>query len=66
MKWVLLGAIINISSAVGLQGNIGQSVYSASKAAIVGMEDALKLYCSVVCNLIKVNGGDGATSSPHT
>ncbi|KAF9388304.1 reductase [Podila verticillata] len=29
------GAIINISSVVGIQGNIGQSVYSASKSAII-------------------------------
>ncbi|KAF9907645.1 reductase [Linnemannia zychae] len=35
------GAIINISSVVGLQGNIGQSVYSASKAAIVGFSKSL-------------------------
>lgn len=30
------GCIINISSIVGLQGNVGQSVYSASKAGIIG------------------------------
>ncbi|KAF9397768.1 reductase, partial [Mortierella sp. AD011] len=29
------GAIINISSVVGVQGNIGQTIYSASKAAII-------------------------------
>lgn len=30
------GKIINISSTVGLQGNIGQANYSASKAGIIG------------------------------
>ncbi|KAG0276619.1 reductase [Linnemannia exigua] len=35
------GAIINISSVVGLQGNIGQSVYSASKSAIIGFSKSL-------------------------
>ncbi|KAF9918805.1 reductase [Linnemannia zychae] len=35
------GAIVNISSVVGLQGNIGQSVYSASKSAIVGFSKSL-------------------------
>ncbi|KAG9065331.1 reductase [Linnemannia hyalina] len=34
------GSIINISSVVGLQGNIGQSVYSASKSAIIGTQGA--------------------------
>ncbi|KAI7881577.1 3-oxoacyl-reductase [Lichtheimia hyalospora FSU 10163] len=35
------GCIINISSIVGLQGNIGQSVYSASKAGIIGFTRSL-------------------------
>ncbi|KAG0332893.1 reductase [Podila humilis] len=35
------GAIINISSVVGIQGNIGQSVYSSSKAAIIGFSKSL-------------------------
>ncbi|KAF9362817.1 reductase [Mortierella sp. NVP85] len=35
------GAIINISSVVGIQGNIGQSVYSASKAAVIGFSKSL-------------------------
>ncbi|KAG0254309.1 hypothetical protein BG011_005824 [Mortierella polycephala] len=35
------GAIVNISSVVGLQGNTGQSVYSASKSAIVGFSKSL-------------------------
>ncbi|ORZ16041.1 3-oxoacyl-reductase [Lobosporangium transversale] len=35
------GAIINISSVVGIHGNIGQTVYSASKAAIIGFSKSL-------------------------
>ncbi|KAF9107317.1 reductase [Mortierella sp. GBA35] len=35
------GAIINISSVVGLQGNVGQSVYSASKSALIGFSKSL-------------------------
>lgn len=31
------GAIINISSVSGIAGNIGQSAYSGSKAAVIGM-----------------------------
>lgn len=31
------GAIVNISSVVGLMGNAGQSIYAASKAAIIGL-----------------------------
>lgn len=35
------GCIINISSVIGLQGNVGQSVYSASKAGIIGFTKSL-------------------------
>ena len=35
------GSIINISSIIGTQGNIGNSVYSASKSAIVGFTKSL-------------------------
>ena len=31
------GAIVNVSSIVGLMGNVGQAVYASSKAAIVGL-----------------------------
>jgi len=31
------GAVVNISSIVGLRGNAGQSTYAASKAAIIGL-----------------------------
>lgn len=31
------GSIVNISSIIGLRGNVGQSTYAASKAAIVGL-----------------------------
>lgn len=32
------GCIINIGSVVGIEGNIGQSIYSASKAGIIGWD----------------------------
>lgn len=35
------GSIVNISSVVGLTGNIGQANYAASKAAIIGLTKAL-------------------------
>jgi 3-oxoacyl-[acyl-carrier protein] reductase len=37
-KW---GRIVNLSSAVALHGNAGQTVYAASKSAIVGMTKSL-------------------------
>ncbi|KAL3047924.1 hypothetical protein OYC64_021978 [Pagothenia borchgrevinki] len=35
------GAIVNIGSVVGLKGNAGQSVYSASKSALQGFTHSL-------------------------
>jgi 3-oxoacyl-[acyl-carrier protein] reductase len=35
------GRIVNISSVVGLMGNVGQSNYSASKAGIIGLTKSL-------------------------
>jgi 3-oxoacyl-[acyl-carrier protein] reductase len=35
------GAIVNVSSIVGLHGNPGQTNYSASKAGIIGLTKAL-------------------------
>ncbi|KAJ1727628.1 hypothetical protein LPJ61_004474 [Coemansia biformis] len=35
------GAIINIASVIGLHGNVGQSVYAATKAGVVGFTKAL-------------------------
>jgi 3-oxoacyl-[acyl-carrier protein] reductase len=35
------GAIVNITSVVGLRGNPGQTNYSASKAGIIGLTKAL-------------------------
>lgn len=35
------GCIINISSVIGLHGNVGQSVYAASKAGIIGFTKSL-------------------------
>src|SRR4029077_7949769 len=37
-KW---GRIINVSSAVALHGNPGQTVYAATKAGLVGMTKSL-------------------------
>lgn len=35
------GCIINISSVIGLEGNVGQTAYSASKAGLVGFTKSL-------------------------
>lgn len=35
------GRIINISSVIGEQGNVGQSMYSASKAGLIGLTKSL-------------------------
>jgi len=37
------GRVINISSVVGLMGNVGQANYAASKAALIGLTKALAL-----------------------
>jgi 3-oxoacyl-[acyl-carrier protein] reductase len=37
------GRVINISSVVGLMGNVGQANYAASKAALIGFTKALAL-----------------------
>ncbi|KAJ9067453.1 hypothetical protein DSO57_1038927 [Entomophthora muscae] len=43
LKHDTLGNIINISSVLGLRGNIGQVTYSASKAAVIGLTRSLAL-----------------------
>ncbi|MCS6797449.1 MAG: 3-oxoacyl-[acyl-carrier-protein] reductase [Myxococcota bacterium] len=35
------GRVVNVSSVVGETGNVGQSVYAASKAALIGLTKAL-------------------------
>lgn len=35
------GSIVNVGSVIGLKGNSGQSVYSASKGGLVGFSRAL-------------------------
>jgi 3-oxoacyl-[acyl-carrier protein] reductase len=35
------GAIVNVSSIVGLRGNLGQTNYAASKAGIIGFTKSL-------------------------
>ena len=37
------GRVINISSIVGMMGNVGQTNYAASKAALIGLTKALAL-----------------------
>ena len=36
-----MGRIINLSSVVGQTGNVGQSLYAASKAGIIGFTKAI-------------------------
>jgi 3-oxoacyl-[acyl-carrier protein] reductase len=35
------GSIINVSSIIGTNGNVGQSVYGGSKAAVIGITKSL-------------------------
>ena len=42
------GAIVNISSISGVRGNIGQSAYSSSKAAIIAMAKTVARECATV------------------
>jgi 3-oxoacyl-[acyl-carrier protein] reductase len=37
MKRTGVGSIINVSSIIGVEGNVGQIVYSSSKAALLGL-----------------------------
>ena len=47
------GAIINMSSVVGVMGNVGQANYAASKAGIIGLTTAKELAArGVTCNAI--------------
>ena len=49
------GRIINISSTVGINGNIGQSNYAASKAGIIGLSKSIAKELgrkNVTCNVI--------------
>ncbi len=49
------GSIINMSSVVGIEGNLGQSNYSASKAGIIGFSKSIAMELgsrSIRCNAI--------------
>lgn len=49
------GSIINMSSIVGMRGNAGQSLYSASKAGIIGFTKSIALELgsrNIRCNAI--------------
>lgn len=49
------GRIINISSVVGFTGNAGQSMYAATKAAIVGFTKSIALELAgagILCNCV--------------
>ena len=49
------GSIINMSSIVGVQGNAGQSNYSASKAGIIGFSKSIAQEIgsrNIRCNVI--------------
>jgi 3-oxoacyl-[acyl-carrier protein] reductase len=47
------GSIINISSIIGTNGNVGQSVYGGSKAAVIGI--TLSLAKELASKSIRVN-----------
>ena len=49
------GNIINITSIVGIDGNIGQANYSASKAGIIGMTKTLAKELTMKGEKIRVN-----------
>jgi 3-oxoacyl-[acyl-carrier protein] reductase len=49
------GSIINMSSVVGIEGNLGQSNYSASKAGIIGFSKSIAMELgsrNIRCNAI--------------
>ena len=48
-----IGSIINISSIIGTNGNLGQAVYGGSKAAIIGITKSLAKELAI--NNIRVN-----------
>ena len=59
------GRIVNISSVVGIMGNVGQTNYSASKAGVIGLTKALAR--EVASRSITVNAvAPGYISTPMT
>lgn len=48
------GSIINLTSIIGVEGNLGQSIYSSSKAAVIGFTKSLSKELATFN--IRVNG----------
>ena len=48
------GSIINLTSIIGVEGNLGQSIYSSSKAAVIGFTKSLSKELASLN--IRVNG----------
>ena len=48
------GSIINVTSIIGVEGNLGQSIYSSSKAAVIGFTKSLSKELASLN--IRVNG----------
>lgn len=48
------GSIINLTSIIGVEGNLGQSIYSSSKAAVIGFTKSLSK--ELASFNIRVNG----------
>ncbi|KAM5308894.1 3-oxoacyl-[acyl-carrier-protein] reductase isoform 2-T2 [Glossophaga mutica] len=62
------GSIVNVGSIVGLKGNAGQCVYSASKGGLVGFSRALAKEVArkkIRVNVVAAENQDPAPSLPH-
>ncbi|MBX6390523.1 MAG: SDR family NAD(P)-dependent oxidoreductase, partial [Frankia sp.] len=60
------GRIINTTSGAGLQGNFGQTNYSAAKAGIVGLSQTLSLELASIGVTVNVIGPGGLTRLSST
>ena len=57
------GAIVNLTSVVGMHGNPGQTNYAASKAGIIGFTKSLAR--ELASRNVRVNASRLGTSRPH-